>query len=111
MIPFDEGVRGSLANERTHLAWQRTAMSWAGAGAVVTRYFSEDGVLRPRTATGVLMMLIGGLIWIDGSQRYRRAHEAIREGRAPVVPAATIRVVWLATVVVIAVTIAVEVVA
>lgn len=111
MIPFDEGVRGSLANERTHLAWQRTAMSWAGAGAVVTRYFAEDGVLRPRTATGVLMLLIGGLIWRDGSRRYRRADEAIRAGRPPVVPADAIRVVWLATVAVIAVTIVIEVVA
>ena len=111
MIPLDGGVRGSLANERTHLAWQRTAMSWAGAGAVVTRYFAEDGVVRPRTATGVLMVLIGGLIWLDGSRRYRRADEAIRRGDTPVVPTATIRVVWLATVAVVTATIVVELVA
>ena len=111
MTPVDEGVQGSLANERTHLAWQRTAMSWAGAGAVVTRYFSEDGVVRPRTATGVLMLLIGGLIWLDGSRRYRRADEALRRGATPAVPTATIRVVWLATVAVIAVTTVVEVLA
>ena len=111
MIPIDEGVRGSLANERTHLAWQRTAMSWAGAGAVVTRYFAEDGVVRPRTATGALMMVIGALIWLDGARRYRRAAEAIHGGQAPVVPTAAIRVVWVATVAVIAATIVVEVLA
>ncbi len=111
MIPLDEGVRGSLANERTHLAWQRTALSWAGAGAVVTRYFAEDGVVRPRTATGALMLLIGALLWVDGTRRHRRAAEAIHRGQTPVVPAAAIRVVWVATVAVIAVVIVVEVLA
>jgi uncharacterized membrane protein YidH (DUF202 family) len=75
-------VLGSLANERTHLAWQRTAMSWAGAGAAVIRVFAEDGVLRLRTATGALMVLVGALVWVDGQRRYRAADAAIRAGGA-----------------------------
>lgn len=108
MTPPDAAVLGSLANERTHLAWQRTAMSWAGAGAVVMRYFAEDGVLRPRTATGALMVLIGALMWLDGSRRYHAADAAIRRGERPQVPTRTIHSVWLATVVVTGVAIAVE---
>ena len=105
----DAGVLGSLANERTHLAWQRTAMSWAGAGAAVIRVFAEDGVLRPRTATGVLMVLVGGLVWVDGQRRYRAADAAIRAGAPPRVPVHSIRAVWLATVLAVAVTVVAEV--
>jgi len=88
----------SLANERNLLAWQRTAMSWGGAGAVVTRYFATDGLLQPQTAVGMLMLVIGALMWLDGTQRYRRAAASIRAAETPGVPIVTIRVVWVATV-------------
>jgi uncharacterized membrane protein YidH (DUF202 family) len=104
----DDGVLSSLANERSHLAWQRTAMSWGGAGAVVTRYFAEDGILTLRTTVGMAMLVVGALMWLDGSRRYHHAARAIREGRPVEVPVATLRAVWLATVVVIALAVGVE---
>ena len=60
-------VLPSLANERSHLAWQRTAMSWGGAGAVVTRYFAEDGLVTAADDGGVLMIVVGALMWLDGA--------------------------------------------
>ena len=106
----DDGVvLSSLANERTHLAWQRTAMSWGGAGAVVTRYFADDGVLRPQTGIGALMLLVGALMWLDGSRRYHAADDAIRAGRSVPVPTTILRAVWSATVLVITAAVAVEI--
>ena len=37
-------------------------------------------------------------MWLDGTQRYRRAAASIRAAETATVPVATIRVVWLATV-------------
>ena len=104
-------VLASLANERTLLAWQRTAMSWGGAGAIVTRYFADDGLLRPHTLVGVGMLLVGALMWMDGTRRYRHADAAIRRDEDVTVPIGTIRAVWLATVVAIAAAVLVEVIA
>ena len=95
MVPVIE----SVAAERNLLAWQRTAMSWGGAGAVITRYFGTDGLLRPQTAIGMLMLLVGALMWLDGTRRYHRVTAALRAGQHPPLPMATIRVVWAATVV------------
>jgi uncharacterized membrane protein YidH (DUF202 family) len=93
-------VLSSLANERNLLAWQRTAMSWGGAGAVVTRYFATDGLLRPQTVVGMLMLVVGALMWLDGARRYHRVADALRVPGAHgvAIPLTTIRVVWLSTV-------------
>ena len=104
-------VLASLANERSLLAWQRTAMSWGGAGAIVTRYFASDGLLRAHTLVGVAMLLVGALMWLDGTRRYRRADAAIRRDDDVAVPVATIRAVWLATVAAITAAVLVEVIA
>jgi uncharacterized membrane protein YidH (DUF202 family) len=103
-------IAASLANERTLLAWQRTAMSWAGAGAVVIRYFATEGLLRPPTVVGMLMLVVGALVWLDGTRRYHRAAIAIREGAGVLVPVRSIKAVWMAATIVVAAAIAVEVV-
>ena len=104
-------VLSSLANERNLLAWQRTAMSWGGAGAVVTRYFATDGLLRAQTVVGMLMLVVGALMWLDGTRRYHRVADALRApgARAVAIPLATIRVVWLSTVAVTVAAVVVEV--
>ena len=107
----DSAVLRSLANERNLLAWQRTAMSWGGAGAVVTRFFAADGLLRPPTVVGMLMLVIGAAMWLDGTQRYRRAAASIRAAETPTVPLVTIQVVWVATVAVTVAAVLVEVAA
>jgi uncharacterized membrane protein YidH (DUF202 family) len=98
----------SLGNERTHLAWQRTAISWAGAGAVVTRYFAADGFFRLPTIIGTLMLLVGALVWLDGSRRYHRAARAIHSGSSLPSPLRSIQAVWIATMIVAITTVVVE---
>ena len=101
-------VGASLANERNLLAWQRTAMSWAAAGAVVARYFATDGLLRPSTIVGMLMMIVGALVWLDGTRRYHRAVIAIRANAHIPVPVRALQAVWIASVLVIVAAIVIE---
>lgn len=103
-------VAASLANERNLLAWQRTAMSWGAAGAVVTRFFAPEGLLRPSTIVGMLMLVVGALVWLDGTRRYHRAVIAIRTGAHVPVPVGAIQAVWIASVLVVATAVVVEVV-
>ena len=104
----DRDVLGSLANERNGLAWQRTALSWFGAGAAVVRYFSGDGLVTSRSTIGYLMLVLGAFIWIDGTRRYQFHDQRIRDDAPNVVPAGTIRSIGYATTAVIVAIIVVE---
>ncbi len=103
------GVIDSLANERVGLAWQRTALSWLAAGLGVVRYFAADGILHRRTVVGWAMVVVAGILWIDGARRYRMVDRALRTDQPTSVPRGTIVMVWLATVAVIFASIAFEV--
>lgn len=98
----------SLVNERNGLAWQRTALSWLGAGAVVARYVSEGGVMHARTLLGMLMSAVGVIIWAGGAERYRRKDRRIRADEQTPLPTGVIPLVWLVTLAVIAALAAVE---
>jgi putative membrane protein len=71
-------VRFSLANERTLLAYQRTAIGLVAA-AVAVAHFLDDGPLA-LTMAGVLL-ISGGIAAVGGYRRYLAADRAIREGR------------------------------
>ena len=71
-------VRFSLANERTLLAYQRTAIGLIGA-AVAVAHFLDDSALASLLAG--LLLVCGGFAAVGGYQRYRLADKAIREGR------------------------------
>jgi putative membrane protein len=75
---IEPDVRFSLANERTLLAYQRTAIGLIAA-AVAVAHFLEDDPLALALA-GVLV--VGGAVAaVGGYLRYRAADRAIREGR------------------------------
>ncbi len=93
-------VLGSLAAERVHLAWNRTALSWGGAGAATVRYFADDGFLRPSTAIGFAMLMVGALSWAGGTSEYRRTMAAIRADEPVRVRGGVLRAMaWFTTVV------------
>ncbi|HEX7716924.1 MAG TPA: DUF202 domain-containing protein [Marmoricola sp.] len=74
----DPDVRFSLANERTLLAYQRTAIGLVAA-AVAVSHFLDDGVL---SLVMACILLAGGAVAaIGGYLRYLAADRAIREGR------------------------------
>jgi putative membrane protein len=74
----DPDVRFSLANERTLLAYQRTAIGLVGA-AVAVAHFLDEGALALSLA-GVLLAS-GAIAAVGGYRRYLAADRAIREGR------------------------------
>ena len=82
---MDPDVRFSLANERTLLAYQRTAIGLVAA-AVAVAHFLEDDMLAVLIA--VVLLVSGGIASVGGYRRYREADHAIREGR-PLPPGPT----------------------
>jgi putative membrane protein len=72
-------VRDHLANERTLLAWQRTALALVGLGFVVDRFAfegsSDKAILG--TALGLAMIAGGGLTALVGVIRFRRVEAQI----------------------------------
>jgi len=71
-------VRFSLANERTLLAYQRTAIGLIAA-AVAVAHFLEDDALA--LALGGVLLASGAVAAIGGYRRYQAADRAIRDGR------------------------------
>lgn len=81
----DEGMtepdyRFSLAAERTHLAYVRTALALF-AGSVVTLGYLRDVASAPlATATGLGLFVVGLVTLVGGQWRYRRIEAAISAG-------------------------------
>jgi putative membrane protein len=71
-------VRFSLANERTLLAYQRTAIGLIAA-AVAVAHFLDEGALALTLAA--VLLASGGVAAVGGHQRYLAADRAIRDGR------------------------------
>jgi putative membrane protein len=73
-------VRDHLANERTLLAWIRTAITFVGLGFIVDR-LALGGSRGPEALFGVALVLIGGLIALAGAYSYLRARRELVTGR------------------------------
>jgi len=103
----DEAVdtRFALANERTLLAWARTALALLAVGGGVQQLSD----LPARTGLAILLGLAGIASAVAGGWRYHRTGVALRRGegpipgRAPIALAAAIAVVGVVLVVAIAV--------
>ncbi|MDO7868830.1 YidH family protein [Nocardioides jiangxiensis] len=70
-------VRFFLANERTFLAWQRTALGMLGAGVAVLHLFVRDAAV---WLLGTVLLVAGGCCAVLGWWRYRDAERAIERG-------------------------------
>lgn len=76
-----------MANERTALAWQRTALSLVAAAAIMTRLtWSSLGVAAVVPLGGAL--LLSGWVFVESGARYShragtRPRRRSRGGRAP----------------------------
>lgn len=90
--------RFTLANERTYLAWMRTAIGLLAAGVAVAylRGFDAPGRTVLAVALVVLGMTTGGLAY----QHWRRVERAIRAGerlpRPPMIIVLSVAVVLAA---------------
>jgi putative membrane protein len=72
-------IRFTLANERTFLAWVRTAIGLVAAGVAVFHLLDESG---GTTALALVLLVAGALAGLAGWSHFRRADRAIRRGEA-----------------------------
>jgi putative membrane protein len=72
-------ARFLLANERTFLAYVRTALSLQAAGLAVLQFLTEaDQVVR--SLLGVTLVVAGSCLGVAGFLRYRSNERGIRAG-------------------------------
>jgi putative membrane protein len=102
MTEGDVDPRFSLANERTFLAWIRTALGLLASAAGV---LAVDVPWPTAVVRGVALVLaaVGGLSAVLGSHRWHRVQRSIEAGEA--YPAARAHLLLAATVVVVSVAI------
>jgi inner membrane protein YidH len=70
--------RFSLANERTLLAWLRTALALDAAGLGVIRFAPPLAVGGAREAVGIALVVLGALAAWGGHRRFLAVGRAIR---------------------------------
>ncbi len=91
-------ARDYLANERTFLAYLRTALAFVGFGFVVARFslFARElQSMAPKYASGggisiglgIAMAFLGVVVAIFGAVRYVQQDRALREDRFAALPA------------------------
>ena len=90
----------TLANERTYLAYIRTALAFIAFGFVIARFslFAREFTLlvhrsNPEpglsTAFGTAMAVFGIIVALIGAWRYARTDRGLREGRIVALPGLT----------------------
>jgi putative membrane protein len=77
---LDIDVRFLLANERTLLAWLRTALTLMAGGVALAQLAHDRPALQ---AIGVGLLALGSVGGLIGYLRFRATGRAIRAGRLP----------------------------
>ena len=77
---LDPDVRFLLANERTLLAWIRTALAVIAGGVALTQFGNNSAA---HTVIGITAMLLGAFMASVGYIRFKSADKAIRRGELP----------------------------
>ena len=77
----DPDARFSLANERTFLAWIRTALALIVAGLAVAQFF-EAGSETTRLAIALPLLLLGAIVALQSFARWEEKERAMRVGES-----------------------------
>ncbi len=67
-----------MANERTYLAWLRTAVNVMVLGLAIAKFGSKDQTAS--IAAGGIVVAVGAAFLAYGTHRYRRVHTQIEAG-------------------------------
>jgi putative membrane protein len=78
MKDVEPDYRFTLANERTFLAYVRTALALDGAGLAVVQFLTKVGTPRGREVAGILLVLGGLGTLLAGFLRWRSVQAAMR---------------------------------
>lgn len=79
-IGDDPDVRFSYANERTFLAWNRTALAMVTAGLAITQLLPPFDVPGGRRMIGLPLIALGTLVSIASLVQWRKNEVAMRLG-------------------------------
>ena len=79
--PAHPDYRFTLANERTLLAWLRTALALVAGGVAVATYAPDLGIPGGSGAVALGLVLIGLATALGGYHRWRGNEDAIRDDR------------------------------
>ncbi|MFP5372097.1 MAG: YidH family protein [Actinomycetes bacterium] len=74
----DPDYRFTLANERTFLAWIRTALALIAAGVAVVQLLPEFAFPGARHGLGVALAGAGGVLAVLSARRWARIQRAMR---------------------------------
>jgi inner membrane protein YidH len=101
-VEHEPDARYTFANERTFLAWIRTALALVAAGLAIIQLLPPfHGIRWGRHAIGIPLIVLGGTIALlsyrewTANQRALRRDEPLRRSWLPQVLAVTIAVVGL----------------
>jgi inner membrane protein YidH len=72
--------RFTLANERTFLAWIRTALALIAGGVAVVQFLPTFGIDGVRQALSVVLTAGGGVLAVLAVTRWQRVQAAMRRG-------------------------------
>jgi putative membrane protein len=72
--------RMTLAAERTYLAYVRTGLALVAAGVAVAGALPDAGAGGYRKLLGVVLAVLGGLVFMEGRRRWRAVQAAMRRG-------------------------------
>jgi putative membrane protein len=73
-------MRDHLANERTLLAWIRTAVTVIGLGFLLDRLAAQNASDSWTTITGIALVVFGGVIALAGGYSYLATRRQIGPG-------------------------------
>jgi len=73
-------VRFSYANERTFLAWNRTALALVTAGLAITQLLPPFDVPGGRKMIGMPLIILGIVLAIASLRQWRKNEEAMHKG-------------------------------
>lgn len=76
----DPDYRFTLANERTFLAWLRTALALIAGGVAVVQLVPEFAFPGARRLLGLALTATGGLVALGAVRRWQRVQTAMRRG-------------------------------
>ncbi|MFE3759101.1 YidH family protein [Nocardia tengchongensis] len=87
-VDHEPDYRFTLANERTFLAWVRTALGLLAGGIAVSQFYTST--LLWHKAIGAVCIVLAGLIAVGAFWQWRRVQLAMRRDqplpRPPLVP-------------------------
>ena len=80
-VERDPDVRFSFANERTFLAWNRTALALIATGVAATQLLPKFHVTEGRRILGLPLVVLGAWVAAASLHHWRANERALRRGQ------------------------------